>query len=130
MMWKWAVGTIEQHYQAGRLPKNMTSVIFKVPGKVAAQKLLVEMWVVGYKVRALPYIPNKADTLCGMCGQWGHSEFRCQCSVATCTICAGSHRTEEHRCEVVTCGRVGKVYPHTEIKCPICGGGHPAQDAR
>ena len=73
-----AVSTIKRHYQAGRLPKNAASVIFKVPGKVAAQKLLVEMWVAGNRFQALPYIPNKADTLCGMCGRWGHSEFRCQ----------------------------------------------------
>ena len=28
------------------------------------------------------------------------------------------------------CGKVGKVCPHTEMKCPNCGGRHPAQDAR
>jgi len=125
-----SASTIERYYQAGRLPKNAASVIFKVPGKVAAQKLLVEMWVAGNKFRALPYIPSKADSLCGMCGQWGHSEFRCQRGSATCTICAGSHRTEEHRCEVATCGKVGKVCPHMEMKCPNCRGRHPAQDAR
>ena len=87
-------------------------------------------WVAGNKFHALPYIPDKADTLCGACGRWGHSEFRCQRGVATCTICADSHRTEEHRCQVATCGKVGKVCPHTEMKCPNCGGRHLAQDAR
>jgi len=130
MKWMRAVSTIERHYQAGRLPKNAASVIFKVPGKAAAQKLLVEMWVAGNKFHALPYIPDKADTLCGVCGRWGHSEFRCQRGVATCTICAENHRTEKHRCQVATCGKVGKVCPHTEMKCPNCGGRHPAQDAR
>jgi len=130
MKWMRAVSTIERHYLAGRLPKNAASVIFKVPGKAAAQKLLVEMWVAGNKFHALPYIPDKADTLCGVCGRWGHSEFRCQRGVATCTICADSHRTEEHRCQVATCGKVGKVCPHTEMKCPNCGGRHLAQDAR
>jgi len=80
------VRAIEQYYQAGRLPKNAALVVFKVPGKVAAQKLLVEMWVSGNRFCTLPYIPNKADTLCGMCGQWGHSEFRCQQATTTCTI--------------------------------------------
>jgi hypothetical protein len=124
------VKVIVEHYEAGRLPQNAASVVFKVPGKEAAQKLLEEMWVAGNKFRALPYIPDKADTLCGTCSQWGHSEFRCQQSVPTCTLCAGSHRTVEHRCEVATCGKIGKVCPHTEMKCPNCGGGHPAQDAR
>jgi len=126
MKWMRAVSTIERHYQAGRLPKNAASVIFKVPGKAAAQKLLVEMWVAGNKFHALPYIPDKANTLCGACGQWGHSEFQCQQGVATCTICADSHRTEEHRCQVATCGKVGKVCPHTEMKCPNSGGCHGA----
>ena len=130
MKWISAAGTIEHHYQAGRRPKNTVSVIFKIPSKVAAQKLLVEMWVAGNKFRAIPYIPDKADTLYGMCGQWGHSEFRCQWVTTTCTICSGTHRTEEHKCEVATCGKSGKVCPHTEMKCPNCGGGHPAQDAR
>jgi len=130
MKWMRSVSTIERHYQAGRLPKNLASVVFKVPGKVAAQKLLVKMWVAGNKFRALPYIPDKADTLCHMCGQWGHSEFRCQRATATCAICTGTHRTEEHWCEVAACGKVGKVCPHTEMKCPNCGGGHPTRDAR
>jgi len=95
MKWMRAVSTIECHFQTGRLPKNAASVIFKMPGKVVAQKLLVEMWVAGNRFRALPYIPNKADTLCGMCGWWGHSEFRCQRGAATCTICAESHRTKD-----------------------------------
>jgi len=70
--WMRSVSTIERHYQARHLSKNTASVIFKVPGKMAAQKLLVEMWVAGNKFCALPYISNKMDTLCGMCGQWGH----------------------------------------------------------
>jgi len=28
------------------------------------------------------------------------------------------------------CGKVGKVCPHTDMKCPNCGGRNPAQDAR
>jgi len=130
MKWMRLVSTIERQYQDGRLPRNAASVIFKVPGKVAAQKLLVEMWVAGNRFCTLPYIPDRADTLCSTCSQWGHSEFRCQQAAATCTICAGAHRTEEHRCEVAICGKVGKVCPHTEMKCPNCGGRHPAQDAR
>jgi len=130
MKWMRAVSTIERHFQAGRLPKNAASVILKVPGKVAAQKLLVEMWVAGNRFWALPYIPNNADTLCGMCGRCGHSKFQCQQGSATCTICADSHRTEEHRCEVASYGKTGKVCPHMEMKCLNCGGRHLAKDAR
>jgi len=130
MRWIRPQGSIERQYQEGRLPQNAASVVFKVPGRAVAQKLLTEMWVVGNRFRALPFIADKADTLCGNCSQWGHSEFRCQKPTATCAICAGSHRTEKHRCEVATCGMEGKGCPHTDMECPNCGGGHPAQDAR
>ena len=98
-----SASTIEQHYQTGHLPKNAASVIFKVSGKVAAQQLLVEMWVAGNRSRTLPYIPNKMETLSSLCEQWGHSEFRCQRTNTTSARCAGTHRTEEHRYEVATC---------------------------
>jgi len=98
--------------------------------QAVAQKLLTEIWVAGNRFRAIPFIADKVDTLCGNCSQWGHSEFRCQKPTATCAICTGSHRTEKHRCEVATCRMEGKGCPHTDMECPNCGGGHPAQDAR
>jgi len=128
--WMRPVAAIKQRYQAGRLPQNAASVVFKVPGRATAQKLLSEMWVAGNRFRALPFIPDKADTLCSNCSQWGHSEFRCRQTGTTCAICTGSHMTENHKCEVATCGKVGKVCSHTEMVCPNCGGSHPAQDAR
>jgi len=78
MKWMQVVRAMKRHYQAGRLPKNTALVIFKVSGKVAAQKLLVEMWVAGNKFRTLPYILNKVNTLYGISRWWEHSEFWCQ----------------------------------------------------
>jgi len=122
---------IEQHYQAGRLPQNATSVVFKVCSKAVGKKLLTEMWVAGIKFHALPFIADRADVLCGRCSRWGHSEFCChQDGAPTCSICSGQHRTEGHRCEVTTCGATGKACSHTALKCPNCRGQHPAQDAR
>ena len=128
MRWMRSRKLIEQHFQVGKLPKGAASVVFKVPSKAVGKKLLTEMWVAGNKFRALPYIPDKADTLCSICSQWGHSEFRCQKGTPTCAICAGPHRTSDHRCEVATCGRVGKICGHTTMKCANCGGKHLAQD--
>lgn len=131
MRWMRARRQIENRYLAGTLPQNAASVVFKVCSKAAGNKLLTEMWVAGIKFRALPYIADRADTRCGRCSQWGHSEFRChQGGAAVCSICAGQHRTEEHKCEVVTCGKTGKGCSHTTMRCPNCGKGHPAQDAR
>jgi len=131
MRWMRAKRHIEQHYQAGTLPQNAVSVVFKVCSKVVGNRLLTEMWVAGVKFRALPFIADRADTLCSRCCWWGHSEFRChQGGAPVCVICSGQHRTEGHRCEVATCGKQGKICPHTAVKCPNCGGIHPAQDAR
>jgi hypothetical protein len=130
MRWVRAQNIIESHYQQGALPAGRASVVFKVPNKAAGQKLLSEIWVAGNRFRALPYIPNRADTLCGRCSHWGHSEFRCPQAAVTCAVCSGSHRTESHKCEVVTCGAIGRVCPHTVMRCPNCDGNHPAQDGR
>jgi len=86
--------------------------------------------VAGNIFKAQEYIANKADMLCAVCSQWGHSEFRCPRSAAVCAVCSGNHRTEAHKCEVATCGAIGRACPHTVMKCPNCGGNHPAKDAR
>ena len=131
MRWMRSKRIIEQYYQEGRLPQGAASVVFKVCSKALGKKLITEMWVAGVKFRAMPYIADRVNTLCGRCSQWGHSEFRChQGGAPVYAICAGPHRTEEHKCEVVTCGRQGKICPHTAMKCPNCRGNHPAQDGR
>jgi len=43
MRWMRSKKLIEQHFQAGRLPKGAASVVFKVPSKAASAKLLTEM---------------------------------------------------------------------------------------
>jgi hypothetical protein len=101
-----------------------------VPNKSAGQGLLREIWVAGNRFQAELYVTSRADSLCTICSRWGHSEFRCHSRTPGCGICAGEHRTAEHRCEVVTCGRQGGACPHTEVKCVNCGGGHLVQDGR
>lgn len=68
--------TPEEFFQQGKLPQGGASAVFKVPNKAAGQMLLTKVWVTGNKFRVLAYIPDKADTMCGICSQWGHSEFR------------------------------------------------------
>jgi len=128
--WMQAKKVIEDHYQHGKLSHGVASVVFKVPNKAAGQKLLAEIWVVGNRFRAQPFIPNRADTFCRRCSSWGHSESWCPKMAAVCGICSDGHRTESHKCEVVTCGAIGRVCPHTKMKCPNCGRAHPAKDAR
>ena len=122
---------IEEHYQAGRLPQNAASVVFKVPNKAAGKKLTEEMWVAGNKFKALAFIPNRTDTLGTRCCQWGHAEAQCHSGgKPVCGISSVEHRTETHMCEVATCGKIGKVCAHAVMRYPNCKGNHPVQDAR
>ena len=72
------------------------------------------------------YVPNMADTLCHLCSQWGNSEFQCRKGAPVCANCAGNYRTERHKCEVATYGRIGKVCAHPAIKCTNCVANHRA----
>lgn len=130
ILWMRAKRTVEEHFQRGRLPLGSASVVFKVPNKVAGEKLMSEIWVAGNKFKAHPYIANKAFTLYGVCSLWGHSEFQCPRSEPVCAVCLGGHRTESLKCEMATCGAIRRVCCHAAMKCPNCGGNHQANDAR
>ena len=42
-------------------------------------------------------------------------------------ICAGAHKTEDHRCGVTGCTvKMGKICTHVTPKCANCGGKHQA----
>jgi predicted RNA-binding Zn-ribbon protein involved in translation (DUF1610 family) len=120
----------EEQWQRGVLPRGRASVIFKVPNRAAGLGLLKEIWVVGNRFQAELYVASKADSLCSICSMWGHSEFRCHSRMPACGICAGGHKTTEHKCEVVTCGRQARACEHSTVKCPNCGDAHLVQDRR
>jgi hypothetical protein len=120
----------EELWRKGALPRGSASVIFKVANKAAGRGLLKEIWVAGNRFQAEHYVPSKADTLCPICSRWGHSEFRCHSRKPACGICAGDHRTTEHRCEVTTCGAQARACGHVTAKCPNCGEQHQVQDRR
>jgi hypothetical protein len=130
MKWMRAWRHNEEQWQNGTLPRGRASVIFKVPNKTAGLGLLKEIWVAGNRFQADLYVASRADSLCTICSRWGHSEFRCHSRIPACAICAGAHRMTEHRCEVVTCGRIGRACVHVRVKCPNCAGAHLAQDGR
>jgi predicted RNA-binding Zn-ribbon protein involved in translation (DUF1610 family) len=130
MKWMRAWRHNEELWRKGGLPRGRASVIFKVPNKTAGLRLLREIWVAGNRIQAELYVPSKSDSLGSICSMWGHSEFRCHSRIPACGICAGGHRTAEHRCEVATCGRQARACEHSTVKCPNCGEAHLVQDRR
>ena len=121
---------IQEIWQKGSLPSGKASVVFKVATKEADRHLLQEIWVNGHRFRAEIYVRDRADTLYEKCSQWGHAGFRCREQKPTCGMCAGEHATAQHKCEVTTCGRVGRGCAHIKARCPNCDGPHFAQDGR
>jgi hypothetical protein len=130
MKWMRAWRIYEEQWQRGTLPRGRASVIFKVPNKAAGRGLVKEIWVAGNRFQAEIFVPSKADTLCAICSRWGHSEFRCHGRKPACGICAGGHRTAEHRCEVATCKAQARACEHAAAKCINCGEAHQVQDRR
>jgi hypothetical protein len=130
MRWMKSWRNYEEQWRNGTLPRGRASVIFKVPNKTAGRGLLKEIWVAGNRFQAEIFVPSKADSLCSICNMWGHSEFRCHSRKPACGICAGEHRTTEHKCEVATCSARARTCEHTKVKCPNCGEAHQVQDRR
>jgi hypothetical protein len=130
MKWMKSWRNYEEQWRKGSLPRGRASVIFKVPNKVAGRGLLKEIWVAGNRFQAEIFVPSKADSLCSICSMWGHSEFRCHSRKPACGICAGGHRTGEHKCEVATCEASARSCEHTKLECPNCGEAHQVQDRR
>jgi hypothetical protein len=130
MKWMKSWHHYEDQWRKSTLPRGRASVIFKVPNKTAGRGLLKEIWVAGNRFQAEIYMPSKADSLCSICNKWGHSEFRCYSRKPACGICAGEHRTAEHKCEVATCSARARICEHTEVKCPNCREAHQVQDRR
>jgi hypothetical protein len=58
------------------------------------------------------------DSTCGLCCRWGHMENKCG-NKPKCGYCSGSHRTNDHTCNVVGCiAKHESLCRHTLEKCP------------
>jgi len=117
--------TIKEREHRGDI--KASSVVFMVKGKKVAQRLVskgVTAAGVWYKVE--PYTNAGPESLCKLRCGGGHIESKCN-HQPKCGYCAGAHRSDEHRCNVVGCGsKQGASCSHTQEKCPNCNGNHIA----
>ncbi len=62
------------------------------------------------------------------CSGIGHDRLGgCRERPAQCVICAGAHKSENHKCGVTGCiTKKGKICIHVVPKCANCGGNHQA----
>lgn len=67
-------------------------------------------------------------SICMSCAGIGHDQLGgCGNRRVQCVICAGAHKVESHKCEVIGCmAKIGKICTHVIPKCANCGGNHQA----
>jgi hypothetical protein len=117
--------TIKEREQRAEI--KASSVVFMVKGKKVAQRLVSKgVNAVGVLYKVEPYTNAGPDSLCELCCGWGHTESKCN-NPPKCSYCAGPHRLDEHRCNIVGCGsKQGASCCHTQEQCPNCKGNHIA----
>jgi hypothetical protein len=109
-----------------RAGKMHSSVVIAVRTMEEALPILKKgLLVLGQKVKTERYTSTKLEDQCPRCQGFGHHPLCC-CNVTKCRICAGSHETRFHICNM--CKRPGKVCSHVTLKCTNCGLGHKSND--
>jgi len=124
---RWLVNprTIRERGQNRQI--TVSSVICVVKGSNAAQVLCRKgIKAAGVWLRVETYTNAGPDSRCELCCGRGHIENKCG-SKPTCGYCAGHHRTNDHKCNVVGCtAKPGSLCCHRLEKCPNCRGNHIA----
>ena len=62
---------------------------------------------------------DNPSIVCSRCQTVGHRPGECR-NAPVCAFCFGSHLTNEHKCPVLSCGKVGTVCPHVSRQCILC----------
>lgn len=73
-----------------------------------------------------------AGSVCPICCGIGHDRLgRCGERPAQCTLCAGAHKVEEHKCGVNGCEvGFGKICSHVTALCANCKSRHQARSGK
>ena len=71
-------------------------------------------------------------SVCPICYEIAHDRLgKCEERLAKCTICAGPHKLEEHKCGVKGCETgFGKICSHVTAVCANCKGAHQATSGK
>ena len=107
-----------------------SSVTFVVRGQLMADKIIKRgVRAAGRHYQVEAFIEVRPDSICGACSGWGHGEHSCASPTAPrCALCAGEHRTVDHKCTVNECKAPrGSVCIHLIARCPNCKGPHSAR---
>jgi hypothetical protein len=110
--------------------KMASSVVFSIKGKKMAQRCLEKgLRGAGVWHSVERYIRAGPDSFCEVCCGWRHNVSKCgRLGMVRCLLCTGSHKTEDHQCNVVGCrAKKGQNCTHNHDKCANCKGNHIAK---
>lgn len=113
--------------------KQGSAIVITVRGETEAKHLCASGLRFGGVTRVVErYWEAGPSSVCMTCCGIGHERMgNCGDRPSQCTICAGAHKVENHRCGVVGCTKgVGKVCVHVMLKCANCGENHAANSPR
>jgi hypothetical protein len=121
--------TIRERRQNREITPSL--IVFVVKGNKVAKTLIkkgIKAAGVWYRVEA--FTNAAPDSRCELCCGWGHIENKCS-NKPKCGYCSGSHRTSDHKCNLVGCAvKQGSLCGHMLEKCPNCRGNNIAFGSR
>ena len=106
-----------------------SAIVITVGNEAEASKLCAK----GLRFGGAPKVVEKyweagPSSICMTCSGIGHDRLGgCGERPIQCVICAGAHKSENHKCGVTGCtAKKGKICIHVVPKCANCGGNHQA----
>lgn len=106
-----------------------SAIVITVGNEAEASKLCAK----GLRFGGAPKVVEKyweagPSSVCMTCSGIGHDRLGgCGDRTVQCAICAGAHKSENHKCGVTGCtAKKGKICVHVVPKCANCGGNHQA----
>ena len=125
--WLISEARLEERLETGN--GKGSAIVITVGNEAEASKLCSK----GLRFGGAPKVVEKyweagPGSVCMTCSGIGHDRLGgCKERPEQCVICAGAHKTENHRCGVTGCAaKKGKICIHVVPKCANCGGNHQA----
>src|SRR5437762_6668246 len=81
----------------------------------------------GDRLTIATYHSTRPSTRCARCLEMGHSTPLCKAIYPCCSVCAGTHLSAKHPCNVPRCKK-GASCTHPPLCCARCGPGHRFSD--
>ena len=125
--WLMSEARLEEHLETGN--ERGSAIVITVGNEADVSKLCAK----GLRFGGVPKVVEKyweagPNSMCMTYSGIGHDRLkRCNERPVQCVICAGAHKSENHRDGVTGCvAKIGRICIHVIPKCANCGDNHQA----